>query len=435
MYAGDAAALAGAVAELSAERPSSRPDSRLARLPLAAASLRFPAQPEIIQEIGSYAGLAAVVGPAVLVGLYFSQARDVKRLREWAGRAPERARGASAPTAAASWRSHSRGRRRSRRRRRARPPCRSPRRCPRRCRRESRPLAPPAHVPPRRLRLRSRGRRRRQPRGHRGGRRPARRRHRPRARRRRGPGIEEAERRTAEAGDCARRRHPTPAPPGEGDQGLSPPAGSRATRAPGSHPRRKSGSSRRWPAGALRRTPARRPPASPPLPPARRPPPRVIALQRTIASSRPAPQPTASRRPGRAPPRRPHGRARSSAGSRPGRRRRLVLDAGAASDSQLTKDGPTTRASSAVRTSRPATTAARTGTCSAPPSTPRRDRGGPERHDRAGAASRRRPGRARSGFDVGTSATPPTRSSSACRVGGPVRDRPPARGAWSSAAG
>src|ERR687888_861384 len=45
----------------------------------------------IIKEIGAYAGLAAVVGLAVLSALYFSQARDVKRLREWAGRAPERA--------------------------------------------------------------------------------------------------------------------------------------------------------------------------------------------------------------------------------------------------------------------------------------------------------------------------------------------------------
>jgi len=45
---------------------------------------------EIIQEIGSYAGFAAVIGLAVLSALYFSQARDVKRLREWAGRAPER---------------------------------------------------------------------------------------------------------------------------------------------------------------------------------------------------------------------------------------------------------------------------------------------------------------------------------------------------------
>jgi len=46
---------------------------------------------EIIQEIGSYAGFAAVIGIAILSALYFSQARDVKRLREWAGRAPERA--------------------------------------------------------------------------------------------------------------------------------------------------------------------------------------------------------------------------------------------------------------------------------------------------------------------------------------------------------
>jgi hypothetical protein len=45
---------------------------------------------DILQEIGSYAGLAAVVGLAVLSALYFSQARDVKRLREWAGRGPER---------------------------------------------------------------------------------------------------------------------------------------------------------------------------------------------------------------------------------------------------------------------------------------------------------------------------------------------------------
>jgi LytR cell envelope-related transcriptional attenuator len=44
----------------------------------------------IVQEIGAVAGWAAVVGLAVLSALYFSQARDVKRLREWAGRAPER---------------------------------------------------------------------------------------------------------------------------------------------------------------------------------------------------------------------------------------------------------------------------------------------------------------------------------------------------------
>lgn len=56
---------------------------------------------EIIQEIGSYAGLAAVVGLAVLSALYFSQARDVKRLREWAGRAPERTEAPQPPRVAA----------------------------------------------------------------------------------------------------------------------------------------------------------------------------------------------------------------------------------------------------------------------------------------------------------------------------------------------
>ena len=45
----------------------------------------------LIEQVGAYAGFAAVIGLAVLSALYFSQARDVKRLREWAGRAPERA--------------------------------------------------------------------------------------------------------------------------------------------------------------------------------------------------------------------------------------------------------------------------------------------------------------------------------------------------------
>jgi len=45
---------------------------------------------ELVQEIGAVAGLAAAVGLALLSALHVSQARDVKRLREWAGRAPER---------------------------------------------------------------------------------------------------------------------------------------------------------------------------------------------------------------------------------------------------------------------------------------------------------------------------------------------------------
>src|SRR3954453_19380214 len=44
-----------------------------------------------IKDYGSYAGFACVLGLAVLSLLYFAQAREVKRLREWAGRAPERA--------------------------------------------------------------------------------------------------------------------------------------------------------------------------------------------------------------------------------------------------------------------------------------------------------------------------------------------------------
>jgi len=44
-----------------------------------------------VETVGAYSGLAAVVGLGVLSLLYFSQAREVKRLREWAGRAPERA--------------------------------------------------------------------------------------------------------------------------------------------------------------------------------------------------------------------------------------------------------------------------------------------------------------------------------------------------------
>src|SRR3954466_16350754 len=43
-----------------------------------------------VEQYGAYAGVAAVFGLGVLSLLYFAQAREVKRLREWAGRAPER---------------------------------------------------------------------------------------------------------------------------------------------------------------------------------------------------------------------------------------------------------------------------------------------------------------------------------------------------------
>ena len=52
---------------------------------------------DLVERVGAYAGLAAFLGLAILALLYFSQARDVRRLREWAGRAPERAAETGAP--------------------------------------------------------------------------------------------------------------------------------------------------------------------------------------------------------------------------------------------------------------------------------------------------------------------------------------------------
>ena len=45
---------------------------------------------EQVERVGSYFGFAAVIGLGVLSLLYFAQAREVKRLREWAGRSRER---------------------------------------------------------------------------------------------------------------------------------------------------------------------------------------------------------------------------------------------------------------------------------------------------------------------------------------------------------
>ena len=44
-----------------------------------------------IDRIGPYLGIAAFLGLAILAFLIIQQAREVRRLREWAGRAPERA--------------------------------------------------------------------------------------------------------------------------------------------------------------------------------------------------------------------------------------------------------------------------------------------------------------------------------------------------------
>jgi hypothetical protein len=52
--------------------------------------LAFSLQAQV-EKYGAYIGIAAFFGLAVLSLLYFSQARELKRLREWAGRAPERA--------------------------------------------------------------------------------------------------------------------------------------------------------------------------------------------------------------------------------------------------------------------------------------------------------------------------------------------------------
>src|SRR3954471_2322473 len=52
--------------------------------------LTFSLQDQV-EKYGAYVGIAAFLGLAILSLLYFAQAREVKRLREWAGRAPERA--------------------------------------------------------------------------------------------------------------------------------------------------------------------------------------------------------------------------------------------------------------------------------------------------------------------------------------------------------
>lgn len=69
------------------------------------AILAFAGQ-SVIEKYGAYAGIAAIPGLAVLSLLYFAQAREVRRLREWAGSGPERdlevARAAAPPATAAA---------------------------------------------------------------------------------------------------------------------------------------------------------------------------------------------------------------------------------------------------------------------------------------------------------------------------------------------
>ena len=124
---GDAAGLAAKVSELSAARrepPPARPASRCAGRPSGPTQRATP-RPEsngagphdparcacaprtlpafmtslplalslssTFTKIGAIAAFAALLGIAILSLLVFSQARELKRLREWAGRAPERA--------------------------------------------------------------------------------------------------------------------------------------------------------------------------------------------------------------------------------------------------------------------------------------------------------------------------------------------------------
>jgi hypothetical protein len=55
-----------------------------------------------IEKIGPVLGIIAFLGLAVLAFLLFQQARDIRRLREWAGRAPERAEEATEAVQAAT---------------------------------------------------------------------------------------------------------------------------------------------------------------------------------------------------------------------------------------------------------------------------------------------------------------------------------------------
>jgi hypothetical protein len=57
---------------------------------------------DLIEGIGPVLGVAAFLGLSILAFLIFQQAREVRRLREWAGRAPERASDAAEASAAAA---------------------------------------------------------------------------------------------------------------------------------------------------------------------------------------------------------------------------------------------------------------------------------------------------------------------------------------------
>jgi LytR cell envelope-related transcriptional attenuator len=57
---------------------------------------------DLLERIGPFLGIAAFLGLAILAFLTFQQAREIRRLRDWAGRAPERAGDAAEASAAAA---------------------------------------------------------------------------------------------------------------------------------------------------------------------------------------------------------------------------------------------------------------------------------------------------------------------------------------------
>lgn len=57
---------------------------------------------DLVEKIGPFVGLAAFIGLAALAFMIFQQSREIRRLREWAGRAPERAKEAADASLAAA---------------------------------------------------------------------------------------------------------------------------------------------------------------------------------------------------------------------------------------------------------------------------------------------------------------------------------------------
>jgi hypothetical protein len=57
---------------------------------------------DLIEKIGPVLGIVAFFGLSLLAFLLFQQSRDVRRLRDWAGRAPERAKDAADASLAAA---------------------------------------------------------------------------------------------------------------------------------------------------------------------------------------------------------------------------------------------------------------------------------------------------------------------------------------------